>query len=89
MVTFESGDLVIRIPNKGSFEDFLSLNRSLFEAYGFALSALATDSDGFSNSSFIFWLRYLADALNEFETPVMFAVDKTIKALEVRKDVQA
>lgn len=88
MVTFDNGDLVIRIPNAGTFEEWANLNAALFEAYYFAVKAYA-NGEGIGDDPFITLLLPLAKAMQGFGGKAMFAATKAIEAATVREEVGA
>jgi hypothetical protein len=89
MVTFDNGDLVLRIPNMGSFENYLSINAALFEAYDYTLQTVRYANGEFKRDTCIVYLRYLASAMQDFEARAMFAATDAIEAATVREEVRA
>ena len=87
MVTFDNGDLVIRVPNAGTFEEWVNLNAALFEAYHFTIKAY--DKGEVWNDPFITVLLPLAKAMQDFEAKAMFAATEAIEAATVREEVGA
>lgn len=84
MVTFDNGDLVIRVPHAGTFEEWANLNMALFEAYHFTIKAY--DKGEVWGDPFMTVLLPLAKAMQNFESGVMFAATDAIKAATVRKE---
>lgn len=88
MVTFDKGDLVIRIPNEGTFEGWLNLNAALFNAYDYTVQAVLCADSEFDCDTKIVYLRYLANAMQVFEPKATFAATNAIKAATVGKEGQ-
>ena len=86
MVTFDNGDLVIRIPNEGTFEGWLCLNAALFNAYDYTLQTVIYAEGEFDPKTNITYLRYLANAMQVFQADAMFAATDAIKATTVGKE---
>lgn len=87
MVTFDNGDLVIRVPNAGTFEEWANLNTALFEAYHFTI--IAYDKGDVCKDPFITVLLSLAKAMQIFSTDAMFAATEAIEAAMVGKQGEA
>lgn len=87
MVTFDNGDLIIRVPNAGTLEEWANLNAALFEAYYFAVKAY-TSGDGIGDDPFITLLLPLAKAMQVFNAKAAFAATDAIKAVTAGKGAQ-
>lgn len=87
MVTFDKGDLVIRIPNAGSFEWWLNINAALFNAYDYTVQAVVCADGEFGRDTNIEYLRYLANAMQVFEASAMFAATNAMQAAMIGKGV--
>lgn len=79
MVTFDNGDLIIRVPRMGTFEQYLTLNAALFEAYDYAIRVVMY-SDGLHPNTSITLLRGIADAMQSFSPSDCFAIDDALEA---------
>lgn len=89
MVTFDNGDLVIRVPNAGTFEDWLSLNAALFNAYDYTIQTVLYANGEFGHNTHITYLRYLTAAMQSFTMGQMVAATDAIEAATVREEVGA